>query len=69
MDEKKAILKASGLGISKELNEVNTLPDCIQVNGQKFFSRNEVLSQNFIKVFVASENPSVKISVYNISIG
>ncbi|AJW63436.1 4'-phosphopantetheinyl transferase psf-1 [Elizabethkingia miricola] len=66
--KKEAILKASGLGISKELNEVNTLPDCIQVSGQKFFT-NEVFISELYKVFVASENPSVKISVYNISIG
>ena len=64
---KEAVLKASGLGISKELNEVNTLPDCIQVNGQDFFT-NEVFISELYKVFVASENPSVKISVCNISI-
>lgn len=48
MGEKEAVIKASGLGVSKELNEVNTLPDCIQVNGQDF-SQTKSLSQNFIK--------------------
>ena len=48
MDKKEAVLKASGLGISKELNEVNTLPDCIQVNDQNFL-QTKSLSQNFIK--------------------
>ncbi|MET7035551.1 4'-phosphopantetheinyl transferase family protein [Elizabethkingia miricola] len=65
--KKEAVIKASGLGVSKELNEVNTLPDCIQVNGQDFFT-NEVFISELYKVFIASENPSVKISVYNISI-
>ncbi|MCL1669483.1 4'-phosphopantetheinyl transferase superfamily protein [Elizabethkingia ursingii] len=65
---KEAVLKASGLGISKEFNEVNTLPDCIQVNDQNFFT-NEVFISELYKVFIASEDPSVKIRVYNISIG
>ena len=65
--KKEAVLKASGLGISKELNEVNTLPDCIQVNDQNFFA-SEVFISELYKVFIALENSSVKISVSNISI-